>query len=68
MNEAKITTLEAMAAEQIREDISRTPLQRLHIAFQISDFALEVHPQQDAVAEEGSTVDWIVVRKRSPQS
>lgn len=65
MNKAKITTLEDMSEEQIREDISMTPLERLYVAFQISDFARELCPEQETIEEESSSINWIVLRKIS---
>lgn len=58
-------SLEAMNEEQVLEDISMTPLERLHIAFQISDFALEIHREQETIQEESSSINWIVLHKRS---
>jgi hypothetical protein len=48
-----------MAQSQINEDISMTPLQRIELAFQISDFALEIQRTQEGVKEEPSTIQWI---------
>lgn len=65
MNKAKITTLADMSEEQMREDISMTPLERLYVAFQISDFARELRPEQETIEEESSSINWIVLRKIS---
>ena len=44
MNKARITSPAAMSEEQIKEDIAMTPLERLTLAFKISDFALTLRP------------------------
>jgi len=65
MNKAKITTLAAMSEEQVKEDISMTPVERLTLAFQISDFAIELHPNQETVEEEPSSIQWIELNQIS---
>ena len=40
MNKATITSPKTMSKDQVKEDISMTPLQRLELAFHISDFAI----------------------------
>lgn len=65
MNKVKITSPEAMSDEQVREDIAMTPLERLHIAFQISDFALEIRPNPQVVEEESSPIVWVTLYKIS---
>lgn len=54
MNKARITSADAMSEEQIKDDISMTPLERLNLAFQISDFALELRPESETIKEESS--------------
>lgn len=54
-----------MSEEQLKEDMAMTPLERLELAFQISDFALALRQQHDAVKEEPSTTPWIELRKIS---
>lgn len=65
MNKAKITSPEAMSEEQVKEDISMTPLERLNLAFQISDFALELRPNSEITEEEPSSFQWMELRKIS---
>ena len=65
MNKAKITTLAAMSEEQVKEDISMTPLERLTLAFQISDLAIELHQNHETVEEETSSIQWIELNKIS---
>jgi hypothetical protein len=65
MNKAKITSPAAMSEEQIKEDIAMTPLERLNLAFQISDFALELHPNQETIKTESSSIQWIELHKIS---
>ena len=61
MNKAKITSPAAMSEEQIKEDIAMTPLERLTLAFKISDFALQLRPT-DTIKEESSSIQWIELR------
>jgi hypothetical protein len=63
MNKAVITSPEAMSEEQIKEDIAMTPLERLTLAFKISDFALELRPDNETIEEESSSIQWIELRK-----
>ena len=65
MNKAKVTSPAAMSEEQIKEDIAMTPLERLTLAFKISDFALELRPGSETVKEESSSIQWIELRKIS---
>ena len=65
MNKAKITSPADMSVEQVREDIAMTPLERLTLAFKISDFALELCPDNDIIEEESSSIQWIELRKIS---
>jgi hypothetical protein len=65
MNKAKITTPAAMSEEQINEDISMTPVERLNLAFQISAFALALRPDNGTIHEESSAIQWIELRKIS---
>ena len=65
MNKAKITSPAAMSEEQIKEDIAMTPLERLTLAFKISDFALELRPDNETTEEESSSIQWIDLRKIS---
>ena len=62
MNKARITSPAAMSEEQIKEDIA-TPLERLTLAFKISDFALTLRPSNDTIKEESSSIQWIELRK-----
>ena len=68
MNKAKITSPEAMAQDQIMEDISMTPLERLELAFQISDFALEIQQKRRTSEEESSSIQWIELHKNSART
>lgn len=65
MNKATITSPAAMSEEQIKEDIAMTPLERLTLAFKISDFALELRPNNETIKEESSSIQWIELRKIS---
>lgn len=65
MQKAMITSLKAMNEEQIREDVSMTPLERLRIAFQLSDFALELNSRQETIQEDPGRIKWIVLHKRT---
>jgi hypothetical protein len=62
MNKAKITSPEAMSEEQIKEDIAMTPLERLTLAFKISDFTLQLRPTDETIKEESSSIQWIELR------
>ena len=62
MNKAKITSPAAMSEEQIKEDIAMTALERLTLAFKISDFALQLRPTDDTIKEESSSIQWIELR------
>lgn len=64
MNKATITSPAAMSEDQIKEDIAMTPLERLTLAFKISDFARQIHPRDEIIKEE-STIQWIELRKIS---
>ena len=65
MNKARITSQEAMNDDQVREDITMTPLERLNLAFQLSDFALELRATQKSDMEGSSAIHWIELRKIS---
>jgi hypothetical protein len=65
MNKAKITSPAAMSEEQLKEDIAMTPLERLTLAFKISDFALELRSDNETIEEESSSIQWIELRKIS---
>jgi hypothetical protein len=65
MNKAKVTSSAAMSEEQIKEDIAMTALERLTLAFKISDFALQLHPDNETMEEESSSIQWIELRKIS---
>ena len=65
MNKAIITSPAAMSEEQIKEDIAMTPLERLTLAFKISDFALTFRPSNETIKEESSSIQWIELRKIS---
>ena len=65
MNKAIITSPAAMSEEQIKEDIAMTPLERLALAFKISDFALTLRPSDEKIKEESSSIQWIELRKIS---
>jgi len=66
MNKARITSLAAMGDEQVKEDMTMTPLERLILAFQISDFALEVRRNHEINEEESGSIQWIELHKVSP--
>lgn len=63
MDRAKITSPAAMSEEQIKEEIAMTPLERLTLAFKISDFALELHSNDETIKEESSSIQWIELHK-----
>ena len=63
MNKAKITSPADMSEDQVKEDIAMTPLERLTLAFKISDFALELRPDNETSEEESSCIQWIELRK-----
>lgn len=65
MKKATITTPEAMERERVMEDISMTPLERLELAFQLSDLAQEIHADQGLVIKESTNIPWIELPKRS---
>lgn len=65
MNKAKVTSPSAMSEEQLKEDIAMTPLERLTLAFKISDFALELRGDNETNEEESSSIQWIELRKTS---
>jgi hypothetical protein len=65
MDKAKITSLAAMSEEKVKDDISMTPLERLTLAFQISDFAIELHQNHEIVEEETSSIRWIELNQIS---
>jgi hypothetical protein len=65
MNKAKVTSPAAMSEDQIMEDIAMTPLERLTLAFKLSDFALELRPGNETLKEESSSIQWIELRKIS---
>ena len=54
-----------MREDQVREDISMTPLQRLELAFKISDFAIDLHPHRETTKEEITSIQWIELNKVS---
>ena len=57
MNKAKITSPAGMSEEQLKEDIAMTPIERLTLAFKISDFALELRPDNESIEEESSSIE-----------
>jgi hypothetical protein len=65
MNKAKVTTPEAMRDDQIMEDISMTPLERLDLAFRLSDFAVNIQKKQEPAKEKSPGIQWIELRKFS---
>ena len=40
-----------------------TPLERVTLAFKISDFALESRPDNETIEKESSSIQWIELRK-----
>jgi hypothetical protein len=60
---ATITTLHKMGEDQIKEDISMTPLERLELAFQISDFAIELQHTRKPAYEEFTSIRWMELSK-----
>ena len=53
-----------MSEDQVIENIYMTPLERLDLAFKLSEFALDVRKQ--APANEGlSSIQWIELHKVS---
>ena len=67
MKKAKLTSPDAMAHDQVMEDIAMSPAQRLEVAFQISDFALDIHKQRKFTRTETSSIKWIELHKVSVQ-
>lgn len=65
MKKATITSPRKMSEGQVREDISMTPLQRLELAFKISEFAVDLHPDRETSKEESKSIQWIVLHKIS---
>lgn len=65
MKKATISSPRTMTESQISEDISMTPLQRLELAFKISDFALDFHPDGERRKEESTSIQWIELHKVS---
>ena len=63
MNKARITSPRARSKEQIKEDISMTPLERLNRAFQISDFALELNQNHETIEEQPWSIQWVGLHK-----
>ena len=63
MNKARIITPEVMTEEQIREDVSMSPLERLDLAFQLSDFALDLQRNHKTIKEESASIQWIELHK-----
>ena len=64
-SKAKITSPEAMRQDQITDDMTMTPLERLELAFQLSDFAHEINQHAKAITPEPSTIQWIELGKRA---
>lgn len=62
MKKAAITSPNRMAKEQINEDISMTPLERLELAFHISDFAIAFHHGETS-KDESPAIQWIELHK-----
>ena len=54
-----------MSKDQVTEDISMTPLQRIELAFKISDFALDFHRDGERRKEESTSIQWIELHKVS---
>jgi hypothetical protein len=65
MRKAKITSPAAVSEEQLKEDIAMTALEHLTLAFKISDFALELRPDNETFDGESSYIQWIEPRKVS---
>ena len=54
-----------MDQERVMEDISMTPLERLELAFQLSDLAQEIQADQRLVIKESTNIQWIELPKRA---
>jgi len=54
-----------MSENQVSEDISMTPLQRIELAFKISDFAVDLHRDRETRKEESMSIHWIELHKSS---
>ena len=67
MSKAKITTLAGMSEEQILEDLSMSPLERINLAFQISDFAKELRPELETIEDKSSSIEWIELHRYHPE-
>ena len=65
MNKAAITSPKAMSKDQVKEDISMTPVQRLELAFHISDFAIAFQHNRETSKDESTSIQWIELQKIS---
>lgn len=65
MKKATISSPSTMSEDQVSKDISMTPLQRLDLAFKISDFALDFHRDGKRRKEESTSIQWIELQKVS---
>jgi hypothetical protein len=64
MKKARITSPSTMSEDQVSEDISMTPLQRLELAFKISDFAADLRSTApEATKEKSTSIQWIELHK-----
>lgn len=64
MDKAEIISPEAMAVKQADEDIAMTAVQRLTLAFQISEFAAELHLKKSQTEMNSSSILWIDLKKK----
>jgi len=54
-----------MTEDQVKEDTSMTLLHRLELAFKISDFSVELHPNREISKEISPSIQWIELHKVS---
>ena len=54
-----------MREEQLKEDIAMTPLERLTLAFKISDFARELRADNKTIEEESSSIPSVRIPPRA---
>lgn len=58
---ASITTMKQMTEEQIAKDLSLTSLQRLELAFQLSELAAEIQKKHQ-YNDNPAGINWIDLR------
>ena len=56
---------EEMSQDQVLHDVRMSPLERLELAFSLSDSALELQKKRQPPSKEVSSVQWIELHKIS---